>query len=106
MNQVSKAESFKRPTHYLADHSLIHFDGTRRLQVAYSDGVSRALGQANRAFERRDNLSDRNVLRRTGQAVTACMAAMRHQEPIMQKDFQKLAYRRQRQLGLRGQSAS
>src|SRR5205807_199127 len=103
MNEVGESQFFQSAAHYLANHALVSFDGTRWLQVADSGHIGCAFGQPDRTFERRDNLSYGNILGIVRQAIPTLDAAMRNQKSALQEDLQKLAHSRQRQLGLRGQ---
>ena len=97
LNQVGQHYLLQRSTHNLADDSLVVFDGARPLQVAKPGDVGTAFGQSDRTLDRGNDFCHGNVSRLSRQAVAALDAAMRNQQSTLQKLFQQLADRGQRQ---------
>src|SRR5207302_5569941 len=86
----------------LSDNARVVANRAGTLQIATS-GSGIALSKANRPFESADDLSHRNLSRRSRHGVTTLHAAMGGDETMVQEHPQYLAHSCQRQLRALGQ---
>lgn len=106
MHEIGERQLIERAANYLINDPLIVLHRASTLELAQTSDFGTAISQRDWPLDGGDQLSHGNVVRFSGQAVSALDAALRNQKAGLLKNAQQFAHRRDWEPGFERQIAS